>query len=518
MDHKIFFKTVTLTLLITIFRVSFAQTLETPNVILIYADDLGYGDLGCYGAKKIKTPNIDQLAKEGRIFSDAHSPSAVCTPSRYSLLTGEYAWRKGIWDPVFAKSPLIIDPQKPTLAKIFKQSGYNTACIGKWHLGFGKEGIPDWNGELKPGPLELGFDYYFGVPVVNSHPPYVYVENHRVVGLTKEDPLTWKFRSPNPNTIKFEEKISHPVPGQIGFDGGKAAHDLYKDEMIGENLTEKAVGWIRKNAENPFFLYLATTNIHHPFTPGQKFKETSEAGIYGDFVQELDWIVGEVLQTLKEEGISDNTMIIFSSDNGGMLNKGGQEAWDLGHRLNGHLQGFKFDVWEGGHRVPFIIKWANHVPEGDISDQLIGLVDLPMTFAKFLGYPLKPEMFPDSKDISSALFDFPQSPVRDELIVAGRIKNYLGLRQGKWIYIPNQGGGGFGNGLTGIKLSDNINSDITENGDITENAPQEQLYNLALDPRQQNNITTSYPEITSRMRERLAELVKPDLEIGISNK
>jgi len=293
-----------------------------PNVVVIFADDVGYGDTSCYGATKVRTPNIDRLASEGRRFTDAHAASAVCTPSRYCLLTGEYAFRGEHWAPVFLKVGLIVDPEQTTVADVMKRSGYNTACIGKWHLGFGEE-TPNWNGALKPGPLELGFDYYFGMPVVNSHPPFVYVENHHVVGLDPSDPFVYDEVADTPIHL---EKMGI---NQIG--GAKAAHALYDDTYVGTTIAGKAVSWIKENKDDPFFLYLATTNIHHPFTPHPRFQGTSEAGRYGDFIHELDWIVGEVTQTLEREGLADNTLVIFTSDNGGMINLGGQEAWKRGH-------------------------------------------------------------------------------------------------------------------------------------------------------------------------------------------
>ncbi len=252
---------------------------ESPNVVLIFADDLGYGDLGCYGATKVRTPNIDRLAAEGRRFTDAHSASAVCTPSRYALLTGEYPFRKGLSKPVFLKTGLLIDPKQETIASMMKEAGYMTACIGKWHLGFGRD-APDWNGQLKPGPLEVGFDYYFGVPIVNSHPPFVYVEDHEVVGLVPEDPFVFGKKA---KTREFPEKMA---VDQIG--GAEAAHALYDDEMVGTTLTRKAVDWIKARKQEPFFLYLALTiphaNNEGPAGTGNG-QEVPDYDIYAD----LDW-------------------------------------------------------------------------------------------------------------------------------------------------------------------------------------------------------------------------------------
>ncbi len=264
-----------------------------PNIIFIYTDDLGYGDVSCYGASKVQTPNIDRLASQGRMFMDAHSASAVCTPSRYSLLTGQYGWRVDSWGPLSYDKPLIIDTARLTVPGLLKQHGYSTACIGKWHLGFGEgEKLTDWNKTLKPGPLEVGFDYYFGVPLVNSHAPFVYVENHHVVGLDPDDPFI--LRQPNPGLPPNTDLPPSPVqvfPEKGGLErwsGAKQAHMLYRDRMVGTKLTEKAVEWLHAHDDNkkdkPFFMYLATTNIHHPFTPHPRFQGTSDCGRYGDFM------------------------------------------------------------------------------------------------------------------------------------------------------------------------------------------------------------------------------------------
>ena len=476
-----------------------------PNVIVIFADDLGYGDLSCYGATKVRTPNIDRLAAEGRRFTDAHSASAVCTPSRYALLTGQYPFRIDLWPPVFLKTGLVVDPNKTTVADIMKRAGYTTACIGKWHLGFG-EGTPDWNGELKPGPLELGFDSYFGMPVVNSHPPFVYVENHRVVGLDPSDPLVYDQVA---ETRSFDEKMGI---NQIG--GAKAAHALYDDEYVGTTLTEKSVEWIREHKDNPFFLYFSTTNIHHPFTPHPRFQGTSEAGPYGDFIHELDWMVGQIMDTLESEGLAENTLVIFTSDNGGMINRGGQEAWRRGHNQNGDLFGFKFDAWEGGHRVPFIARWPGKIPAGSTSEQLVSNIDFSATFAALVGEELAESEAPDSFNILPALTGNPSDPIREHLVLAAFRKTHLSLREGDWMYIPNQAGGGFSaknvgdhgfGGPPAIHFTGQVNSDMKD-GVLKSDAPSEQLYNLGSDLRQTRNVIREHPEIAERMKRRLAAI------------
>ena len=477
-----------------------------PNIVLIFADDLGYGDTGCYGATKVKTPNIDRLASEGRRFTDAHSASAVCTPSRYALLTGEYPFRKNLWGPVMNPSPLVVDVTKPTVASMLKGQGYATACFGKWHLGFGNKPNPDWNAELKPGPLECGFDHYFGIPVVSSHPPFVWVEDHRVVGLDPADPLMYGGEE---ETQIFPEKMLAPA-----MSGAKAAHALYREEEHGITLTEKATKWMRDQKDKPFFLYFATPHIHHPFTPGAKFKGSSEAGRYGDFIQEFDWMVGEVLRTLDELKLRDNMLVILTSDNGGMLNQGGQQAWKAGHRLNGDLLGFKFDAWEGGHRVPFIARWPGKIEAGSVSDQLICHVDLLATFAALTGATLTASDGPDSINVLPTWLGNPAQPVRDQLVLAPLKKNALALREGRWLYIGAQGGGGFsgnkpGDHLLGgpgaLKFTGENNSDIA-NGKIKTDAPAAQLYDLEADRSQSRNIIREHPAQAALMAKHLADL------------
>jgi arylsulfatase A-like enzyme len=472
---------------------------KPPNVVVIFADDLGYGDLGCYGATKVETPNIDRLAQQGKRFTDAHSASAVCTPSRYALMTGEYPHRKGYARPVFLKTGLIIDPQRQTVADLMKTAGYTTACIGKWHLGFGNN-APDWNGELKPGPLELGFDYYFGVPVVNSHPPFVWVENHRVLGLVENDPFVFGKKA---QTKEFFEKMGL---NQIG--GADAAHALYDDEAVGETLVAKSVEWLRNQKDNPFFLYLATTQIHHPFTPAPRFRGTSRCGRYGDFIHELDWMVGEVMKTLDEIGAADDTLVLFTSDNGGMFNVGGQDAWDLGHRMNGELLGYKFSAWEGGHRVPLIARWPGRIDAGSTSDQLVSNIDLFASMAALTGVNVREGQGRDSVNLLPALTGDPTKPLRDHLVLAPFKPTHLSIRKGKWMYIGAQAGGGFTaakrgshafGGPKALEYAKRENSDL-EKGRVRPDAPPAQLYDLQADVSQTTNLYREYPKVVQEMK------------------
>ena len=484
-----------------------------PNVVLIFADDLGYGDLGCYGATKLKTPHIDKLAAEGRKFTDAHSASAVCTPSRYGLLTGEYPFRakngKGLWGPAPITSPLLIDTQTQTIADVFKASGYDTAAFGKWHLGFG-EGSNDWKVPLRPGPQDLGFDYYFGMPVVNSASPYLYVENDTIVGGDPDDPLVHLGRG-----AKKKATPITPIPPEASqrsanqFSGAVKAHKLFNDYEVGTKLTEKANSWIKERKENPFFLYFSTTNVHHPFTPAKQFQNTSECGVYGDFVHELDWIVGEVMKTLKETGKAENTLVIFTSDNGGMFNLGGRVAAEKGHKINGDLLGSKFGVWEGGHRVPFIAWWPGKIEANTSSDQLLCSVDLLSSFASLTGQDLKEQK--DSINMLPAMTSNPTQPLRTDMFMSPNKTSHMAYRKGKWMYIPAKSDGGFKGskpnqhawgGPAVAELVGTPNSDI-QNGKLKKGAPSAQLYDLEADVNQTKNLILEHPDVAKEMAETL---------------
>jgi len=501
----------TCTLSILLLALAGCRTLEPqatsrPNIVLINADDLGYGDLGCYGATHIQTPNIDRLATQGRRFTDAHTASAVCSPSRYGLLTGRYPLRRNLWGPISLREPLAIDTRHLTLARLLRGEGYATACIGKWHLGLGATEPTDWNAALKPGPLELGFDHYFGIPSVNSGPPFVYVEDHHVVGHDSADPFVYGQRSV---TKVYPEKGGY---GRIG--GADAAHRRYVDDQIGTTLAGRAVRWLRaRDRQHPFFLYLATTNIHHPFTPARRFVGTSSCGLYGDFIHELDWMVGQVLDTLDALGATDNTLVLFTSDNGGMLHVTGQKSWQAGHRMNGELLGFKFGAWEGGHRVPLIARWPGRIPANSSSHHLLSQVDLLATFAAIVDRPLQEGEGLDSINQLATFTGDPTTPARDTLILAPNSPRHLAIRRDRWVYIPAQGAGGFQGKKPGAHLfSDEYalpftgrkNSDVAK-GRIHPDAPPAQLYDLESDPRQTTNVFHQHPAVVKGLDARLAE-------------
>ncbi len=491
---------------------------DPPNVVLIFADDLGYGDLGCYGATKVQTPNIDRLAKQGRRFTDAHSCSAVCTPSRYGLMTGQYPalaqGGKGIWGPANMECELLIDTDKTTMADVFQSKGYDTAGFGKWHLGF-KKRKNGWKLPLSPGPNDLGFDYFFGVPLVNSAPPYAFFENAGIYAGDADDPLKYLGRKPKKDTTTPLTPIpvtpENPKHGSNRvrnmFSGGVKAHQAYDDFQVGTILAERSVDWIKQRDGNPFFLYLATTNIHHPFTPAERFQGTSECGLYGDFIHELDWMVGEILNCLEQEGLADNTMIIFTSDNGGMFNNGGQTAFKQGHKQNGDLLGNKFGIWEGGHRVPMIAWWPQRIEAGSVSDQLISNVDFLATFAALTKFDLSEQQRANSENMLPALLDNPDTPLRQQLLLSPYRESHVSLRSGKWMYIPARGHGGFsgktfGNhtfaGTAAAEFLGKENSDIAE-GKIRKDALSAQLYDLVADPNQTQNVYQDHPEIVETM-------------------
>ncbi|HEA29008.1 MAG TPA: arylsulfatase [Leeuwenhoekiella sp.] len=503
-------------LFFAVFTSARAQNTDTkkPNVIYLNVDDLGYGDTGVYGATKVTTPNIDKLASQSMRFTDAHTVSAVCTPSRYAFVTGEYPVRaNNLSSAIFDRDSLLMDEDTFTVADVFKEQGYATGIVGKWHLGFGTKRPVDWNAELKPGPLELGFDSYFGVPVLNSHPPFVYVKDHHVVGLEKDDPFVW---GEDAHTRPYPEKWNR---GNQKIGGADKAHELYVDNMVGTTLKDSAVAFIKKHKSTPFFLYFATTNIHHPFTPAKRFLGESEAGRYGDSIEELDWIVGEITKTLEEQGIADNTILILTSDNGGMLNRGGQDAYKMEHHMNGDLFGFKFDAWEGGHRIPFMVRWPGKVKPGSVSDRLISSnVDMLATFAALFDRKLKKGEGVDSYNVLPIFLGETDKEIRPEMLIAPNDLTNIGLRQDQWMYISAQGGGGFNAKMRGLHdfggaaatvFTGEKNSDI-EGGKIKADAPPAQLYNVGDDPTEKVNVYNEHPEIVKEMKNRIEEIRKAD--------
>ena len=464
-----------------------------PNIVLMVADDLGVGDVGCYGATKIRTPRIDRLAAEGVRFTDAHAVAAVCNPSRYSILSGTYLWhakRKNDYSLYFHDGQV-------TLPSLLKSAGYRTAALGKWHNGFGRNGDPDWNAELNPGPLEIGFDSFFGTPRTHNEPPLVFVEGHRVIGLDPADPI----------------RIDGTKGPHGTMLGGARARAARPDEKIDFILAEKAAAFLaRPSPDAPFFLYLAFAAPHVPINPAPEFRGRSGVGLYGDYVEQLDHCAGLVLDALARHGLATNTLVVFTSDNGAVCTR---EATRVGHRSNGALLGQKTDAWEGGHRVPLIARWPGRIPAGSERRPLFTQVDLMATLAEAAGIPMPAGASPDGASEWAAFLDPAGAPVkRKEAVFLGTGGHVL--RQGDWAYLPKQGSGGMTVrvppdapwGQPWAKLG-MTNSDIAPNGRPRPDAPPAQLYNLREDPCQVTNRVAAEEETARRLAGRLAELVPP---------
>lgn len=498
---------------------------KRPNIVLIMADDMGFGDLGCYGATKIPTPNIDRLASKGIRFTDAHTPSALCTPTRYGVLTGRYCWRtrlKKIVASNFA-SPLI-EPQHRTIASLLKNDGYATACIGKWHLGLGwaaKEGEKlldmldprswnykeqykvDFSKPITGGPLELGFDYFFGISGANNMLPYCFIENDYTIGIPSV------VKRP---TYDKESKEGLAVPG-------------WKQEDIGPTLTKKAIGFIKQHvnqkSSQPFFLYFPTSAVHRPCIPPKFIKGRSQAGLRGDMVAEVDWTVGEVLKTLNQLKIRDNTLVIVTSDNGAQpgdpehfikqlqttplghkvsvpkeykegdavdISGRGFKWVTYGHKPNGDWRGYKSDIWEGGHRVPFIALWPGKIKPGSTSDELICLTDFMATFAAIVREELPDYVAEDSYNVLSSLLSQKRDrPIRESIVLHSG-HGIFAIRKRQWKLIFGRGSGGESKP---VKIKPKPGESLG------------QLYDLNKDPAELNNVWSEHPEIVKRLADLL---------------
>ena len=462
---------------------AFAQERKRPNIIVILADDLGYGDAGCYGATKVKTPHMDRLAREGMRFTDAHSPSAVCTPTRYAIMTGQYAWRQKGTGILPGIAPLCIpqDRWENCLPNLLRRAGYATAVIGKWHLGLGTT-TTDYNKELKPGPKEIGFDQSFIIPATGDRVPCVYVENGKVVNYDPNDPITLDYSIQRGEPKSFVSGI----PRIGGMTGGKTA--LWKDEDIALTLETQAIKFIEANKQKPFFLYLATHDIHVPRVPHPNWRGKSEAGVRGDVVQQFDATVGAILAALERLKLDGETIVIVTSDNGGVLDPNGPDtvnagtiASNNGHLFNGRLRGGKGMAYEGGHRVPFLVRWPGRTPPGKTSDETIAHLDFMATFVAIVGQKLPDSAGPDSFSFLPALMkEKADRPCRDHLVYHG---NTLAIRKGPWVLFPEAG--------KKAKLAQN------------------ELYNLTDDLSQSRNLFAQHPELVRDMAA-LLKKVKDD--------
>ncbi len=471
---------------------------EFPNIVLIYTDDLGYGDVSCYGARSVQTPNIDRLAQNGLRFLDAHAAAATCTPSRYSLLTGRYAFRKKDAKILPGSANLIIDPSQVTLPGTLRDAGYKTGVVGKWHLGLGRGEI-DWNGEIRPGPLEVGFDYAFLMPATGDRVPCVYFENHKVVGLDPNDPIRVSFREPigdeptgkgRPDLLTMKPSHGHNntiIRGisRIGYmSGGHSAR--WNDTTMADRFVEKARTFIQENKDAPFFLFFSTHDIHVPRVPNGRFLGRTTMGPRGDAIVQADWCVDQLASSLRDHGLTEKTLIIFTSDNGPVIDDGYQdEAVErLGdHNPSGPFRGGKYSAFEAGTRVPFIVQWPGRVKPGT-SNALVSQVDFLASLASLTGQTTSDTL--DSQNILPALLG--DSPTGREYLV--QQSNTLALRHQQWKYIaPNNG----------PKVNKNTNIELGLDG-------QPQLYNLSEDLGETTNVIQQYPKRGKEMANKLKEI------------
>jgi len=488
----------------------FLPAAEKPNIIVIMADDLGYGDVSCYGAKGFSTPNIDQLASEGLRFTSGYCSASTCTPTRYSFLTGTYAFRhkgKGIAAP---NSPLIIPPDTVTLPDLLKKAGYQTAVVGKWHLGLGGGEKPDWNGELKPGPREIGFDYNFLLPTTNDRVPQVYVENHRVLNLDLKDPLWVGTKKPSEDhptgkthrdTLKMDWSHGHNGTihngiSRIGFyTGGHAAR--FRDEDLADKWVEKSVEWIEAHQADPFFLFFASHDLHVPRIPHERFQGVTPHGFRTDSIVQLDWCVGELMKTLKRLKLEENTLVVFCSDNGPVLDDGYQDfavEKNGKHRAAGHYSGGKYSVAEGGTRTPFITNWKGRIKPG-ISEKVVCTIDLANSLSALAGVGLPDDACLDSFDVKAALLGENNAKGRGHLVQQdnGNRGNF-GFLKGKWKLQRHDS----------KKARNVVVEKQLENTDVS----KFRLFDLSKDPGEKNNVIDANPEMAKALKEGLAKLIE----------
>ena len=463
-----------------------------PNIVLLYLDDLGYGDVGAYGATAIPTPHMDRLAREGLRFTSGYAAAATCTPSRYALLTGTYPWRKREARILPGSAPLLIDTATTTLPRALRAAGYRTGVVGKWHLGLG-DGTINWNHRVTPGPNQVGFDYSFIMAATQDRTPTVYLENGYVVGLDPADPLSVSYRTnfpgeptgrDHPELLKMGLTHGHDqsiVNGisRIGYQqGGRAAY--WGDENMADTFLLKAKHFIAQRDHRPFFLYYALQQPHVPRTPHPRFAGATDLGPRGDVIVEADWMIGQFLGTLAQEGLLDNTLILLSSDNGPVLNDGYLDdsvKRNGDHTPAGPLRGGKYSRFEAGTRVPFITFWPGRIAPGT-SDALISQVDLLSSLATLAG---STERGPDSRNLLPELLGESYGG-RQSLVLSAFGKT--AYRAGDWSLIPPSDGRAFMNWV-GIE---------------TGNAPEWQLYDLATDPGQRHNLANERPEKLAELR------------------
>lgn len=460
---------------------------ERPNIVCILADDMGYGDVAALNpAGKIPTPNLDRIAGEGMFFSDAHSGSSVCTPTRYGLMTGRYAWRTSLQrGPLSGLSPHLIAEGRMTVASFLKARNYQTACIGKWHIGMdlprkGKE--IDWEGRIAHGPNAAGFDYFYGISASLDMEPYVFIENDRFTSV----PTRRTEGRPGYDDYAFHR------PGPIA--------DGFEFDQVLPHLAAKAVDYLRAEArkEQPFFLFLAFPSPHTPIVPSKEFKGKTGLGEYADFVAETDAMVGKVLAALDESGLGENTLMFYTSENGCSPSANYGHLAGAGHNPSAWFRGTKADIYEGGHRVPFLVRWPGRIAAGSRSDELVCLTDLLATCADLFGETLPDDAGEDSVSILPALLGKPHATPLREAVVHHSVFGAFAIRRGEWKLALCPGSGGWSDPKPGAAGGQGL--------------PPRQLFNLASDIGEQRNLVEAHPE----KAEALAALLRSYVENGRS--
>ncbi len=482
-----------LCLSVVLLNISCSQT-ESPNIIVILADDLGYGELSCYGSETLHTPGIDQLASDGILFNQGYCTSATCTPSRYGLLTGVYPWKNERAHILRGNAPLIMEPGMLTLPSLLKEAGYATAVIGKWHLGLGL-GDVDWNDRVSPGPAEVGFDYSYILAATQDRTPTVLLENQYVIGLEPDDPIEVSYKKnfpgeptgkENPELLKMHpshghnQSISNGI-SRIGYQrGGKSA--MWIDEDLADIFTAQAIQYIHDHQDQPFFLFFALHQPHVPRTPHARFVGKSGMGPRGDVILEADWSVGELIKTINQLGLKENTLFVFSSDNGPVIDDGYEDqAVELlgDHNVLGPLRGGKYSLFDGGTRVPFIVSWPGTIPAGP-SDALVCQLDLLASFADLVNIDISEHTY-DSENVMNAFLGKTEE-ARSELFLEAGGK--VALRKDDWYYIPpHKGPVVYGT----VNIESGCSSD-------------EQLYQISSDIGQQNNLANEYPDVVKELK------------------
>ena len=478
---------------------------ELPNVIFIYADDLGYGDLECYGATRVQTPNVNRLANEGIRFTQAHATASTSTPSRYAMLTGEYAWRRPDTDIAAGNAKMIIRPEQFTMADLFKAAGYSTAAIGKWHLGLGdKTGEQDWNAPLPAALGDLGFDYHYIMAATADRVPCVFIENGQVANYDPSAPIEVSYQAnfPGEPTGKDNPELLYNLKPSFGHDksivngisrigymkgGGKA---LWKDENIADSILVHAQGFIQANKDKPFFMYFATNDVHVPRFPHERFRGKNPMGLRGDAIVQFDWTVGQLLKTLDDLGIADNTIIILSSDNGPVVDDGyaDEAVAKLGsHRPTGPLRGNKYSAFEGGTRIPAIVRWPKEIHKAAVSDALVSQIDWFASFASLLQVRLPKGAAIDSRNHLDTWLG--KDNADRPWVIEQALNHALSVRTKEWKYIEPSRGEAI------------MERESVETGYLME----PQLYHVASD-YEQKNVAKENPEIVYELQSILKEV------------